>query len=161
MSDLLPIILPIVPCILFAKNHIFAATIYIFMIFLFYSKMTVMLLAGVHFFLIALIALSLALFIMEKKWKKQLPTAGKILIIILAVARFPLNVTYLGDIIFRFQHWGPIQNMHSDQPSLGMGVGMMLFPPIVLAIILTIALISLNIWKINKDKSDNKTMEPT
>jgi len=112
--------------------------------------MTVMILPIVHILLNILILFSVALFTVEKKWKKQLVNSNEALAIILAVVRFPLNIVYLGVIIFRLQHWRPIRNMQPDQPSLGIFVGMMLVPPLVLTIILSIALFTVYIWKIKK-----------
>ncbi len=156
MIDLLIIILPIILCILLARSHIFATIISSFMLFLFYSHMTVMILPRVHILLIILILFSVALFIVKKKWKKQLLNSNKALVIILAVVRFPLNIVYLGDIILRLQYWRPITNMQPDQPSLGIFVGMMLVLPLVLTIILSIALFTVYIWKIKKSNQITK-----
>lgn len=149
---LLTIVLPLVLCAIFARNHIFAAIIYVCMLLLSYLNMTVMLFTGAHILLIALVLIFLALFVVERRWKKVKGRAAKILLIALAIVRYPVNFVYLGDIIFRLQHWGPINNITGSQPSLGAAVGCMLIFPLMAALLAAVTLLILYAVQIKQER---------
>jgi len=135
---------------IFARNHLFAIIIYICMILLSYFNMTVMLFPGSHTLLIISILLFLILFLIGRRCKKIATQTGKTLLIVLAVVRYPMNSLYLADIIFRLQHWGPINDIPTDQPSLGAAIGCMLIYPLAATIIFSIILLFFYIGHIKK-----------
>lgn len=152
MEFLLAFVLPLVLCAILARNHVFAAAIYVCMLLLSYLNMTVMLFVEAEILLIALVLIFLALFVIERQWKKVKVGKTKILLNALAIVRYPVNFIYLGDIIFRLQHWGPIDDIPRDQPSLGAAVGCMLELPLVASLIAAVTLLILYVAQIIKER---------
>jgi hypothetical protein len=151
MEFLLELVLPLVLCAIFARNHVFAAVIYVCMLLLSYFNMTVMLFMEAEILLIALVLIFLALFVIERQWKRVKGGRAKILLNALAIIRYPVNFIYLGDIIFRLQHWGPIDDIPQNQPLLGSAVGYMLELPLVASLIAAVTLLVLYVAQITKE----------
>lgn len=135
---------------IFARNHLFAIIIYICMMLLSCFNMTVMLFPGSHALLIISIFLLLTLFLVERWWKEVKTRRTKTLLNALAIVRYPVNSIYLGDIIFRLHHWGPINDIPTDQPSLGAAIGCMLIYPLAATIIFSIILLVFYAGEIKK-----------
>ena len=153
MDMLFVLVLPLALCVVFVRNHLFAAVICLLMLALGYLDMTVMLFEGAEVPLIILAVLFAALFAMEKIFKpSKNKTAGN-MVWALGIVRFPANFLYLGDIFFRLMHWVPVRGIPRDQPSLGAGIGVMLEVPLVLSVIMGLVLLVLYIVQIKKSKS--------
>lgn len=106
------------------------------MLVLRHLDMTVMLFEGAEVLLVILALLFAALFVVEKVGKSsKSKTAGNV-VWVLGIVRFPANFVYLGDIIFRLGHWGPVSDIPRDQPSLGAAVGSMLEVPLVVTAVM-------------------------
>lgn len=127
MGFLLPIVLSLVLslvlCVFFVRNHLFAALICAGMYALWYYGMTTMLFEGAERLLIALAVLFAVLFIIEKVIRPLKSRAIVNMDWVLGIVRFPANFVYAGDIIFRLMHWGRVSDVARDQPSLGAAVG--------------------------------------
>jgi hypothetical protein len=154
MEMFLVIVLPLVLCAVFVRNHLFAAVIYLGMLGLRHLDMTVMLFEGSEVLLVILALLFAALFAVEKLGK---PSKGKTagnMVWVLGIVRFPANFLYLGDIIFRAGHWGPVSDIPRDQPSLGAGIGSMLEVPLVVSVIMGTVLLFLYIVQMSGARKD-------
>ena len=136
MDIFLVIVLPLVFCAVFIRNHLFAALICVGMLVLGYLNMTVMLFKGAEVLLIILAVLFSVLFAVEKIFKPLSTKTTVNLGWILGIVRYPANFLYLGDIMFRLMNWVPISGIVRDQPSLGAGISSMLEIPLMLSAVL-------------------------
>lgn len=140
-------ILPLILCILFVRNHLFAIAVYCTILLLRFLNMTVMLMMPGMIVLVIVAILLLALLYFFEKQTRVIylrSTLITTLAIILWIVRFPINFIYIQDIIFRIQHWVPLPTNKEawDQPSLGAAVGGMLSVPFLLMIIISAILLA-------------------
>jgi hypothetical protein len=139
----LSVVLSLVLCVVFVRNHLFSAVVCSGMYGLWYYGMTVMLFEGAERLLIALAVLFAVLFIIEKVVKPLKSRAIVNMDWVLGIVRFPANFVYAGDIIFRLLHWGPVSDVARDQPSLRAVVGSMLELPLVVSAAMGVVLLVL------------------
>lgn len=148
MDIFLVMVLPLVLCALFVRNHLFAALICLGMLVLGYLDMTVMLFEKAEVLLIILAALFAALFAIEKIFKPLKTAATVNLGWALGIVRYPANFLYLGDILFRLMKQVPVSGIPRDQPSLGAGLGSVLEVPLMLSAVLAAVLLAFYVVRI-------------